>query len=63
MDQADEQELATCRRELQRLKAENAALRDSSESFGNLAERLNVALQRERGSSRDGHGPNGPEGP
>jgi hypothetical protein len=46
MDQVDE--LAMCRVELQRLEAENAALRYSSESFGDLAERLNVALTTER---------------
>ena len=46
MDHTDE--LAMCRVELQRLEAENAALRYSSESFGDLAERLNVALTTER---------------
>ena len=46
MDQIEE--LAMCRRELKRLEAENAVLRDSSESFANLAERLNVALKMER---------------
>jgi hypothetical protein len=44
-------ELAVCQRELQRLTAENAALRYSSETFGDLAERLNVALKIERRST------------
>lgn len=57
MDQAEE--LAVCRRELQRLVAENAALRYSSESFGNLAERLKTALDRERQLARAPKPPGG----
>ena len=69
MDQTEE--LATCRRELQRLRAENDELRYSSESFGNLAERLNIALRTQRrtpaGSARSDaeppHPPTGHGGP
>jgi hypothetical protein len=35
--------LAACQEEVQELKAENADLRESAESFGALAERLNRA--------------------
>ena len=37
-----------CCIELESLREENALLRSSSRSFGDLAERLNVQLQRER---------------
>lgn len=57
MDQVEE--LAVCRRELQRLLAENAALRYSSESFGNLAERLKAALETERRLTRAPQPPGG----
>ena len=55
------EELDVCRQELQRLTAENAALRYSSETFGDLAERLNVALKIERRSPSDMR-PSGPPG-
>jgi hypothetical protein len=39
--------LSACREEVQELKAENAELRESAESFGALAERLNRAKRSE----------------
>jgi hypothetical protein len=45
-----------CRKELERLQEENDRLRRSAASFGALAERINVALQRERRSGRDRRG-------
>ena len=41
-------ELIRCYEEIRRLKAENRDLRRSSESFGHLAERLNLELRAER---------------
>ena len=37
-----------CCAEVARLREENAALRRSAQTFGELAERLNMQLQRER---------------
>ena len=42
-DDLDRDPLAACQEEVQELKAENADLRESAESFGALAERLNRA--------------------
>jgi len=44
----DEEELKRCHEEIRRLKAENHDLRRASETFGYLAERLNMALRAER---------------
>ncbi len=44
----DEDELARCEAEIQRLTAENRDLRRASEAFGHLAERLNQELRAER---------------
>ena len=38
----------TCHEELARIREENAALRASARTFGDLAERLNAELKRER---------------
>jgi hypothetical protein len=43
--QALEQRLRTCEEELLRLRVENEQLRRSSQAFGELAERLSIALQ------------------
>jgi len=40
--------LQDCEETLKRLEEENQQLRESSQSFGQLAERLNVTLQGER---------------
>jgi regulator of replication initiation timing len=40
-----EQQLRSCEEELTRLRVENDQLRRSSQAFGELAERLSVALQ------------------
>jgi hypothetical protein len=37
-----------CRQELDRLREENALLRRAADTFGQLAERLDVALKEER---------------
>jgi len=42
-DEPDRDPLVACQEEVQELKAENAELRESAESFGALAERLNRA--------------------
>jgi broad specificity phosphatase PhoE len=44
----DKDELNRCHEEIRRLKAENMDLRRASETFGYLAERLNLALRAER---------------
>ncbi len=44
-----EEDLRDCRRELLRLRNENAALRYSASSFADLAERLNFIVRRHRG--------------
>jgi len=41
-------DLKRCQEEVRRLEAENHDLRDSSDSFGCLAERLNQELHSER---------------
>lgn len=41
-------ELHKCKRRLEELEVENAELRAASHAFGDLAERLNQELQRER---------------
>jgi hypothetical protein len=40
-----EQQLKSCEEELARLRVENDQLRRSSQAFGELAERLSIALQ------------------
>jgi hypothetical protein len=40
-----------CCSEVARLREDNAALRKSAETFGALAERLNIELQRERNAA------------
>jgi hypothetical protein len=40
-----EQQLRTCEEELARLRVENEQLRRSSQAFGELAERLSIALR------------------
>jgi predicted RNase H-like nuclease (RuvC/YqgF family) len=47
-DMRDDDELKRCHAEIQRLKAENQDLRRASESFGDLADRLNQELQAGR---------------
>jgi hypothetical protein len=42
------EELERCRCELYRVLIENAALKYSAQSFGDLAERLNLRLKRTR---------------
>jgi anti-sigma factor RsiW len=42
-----------CREELARLREENALLRRAADTFGQLAERLDLALQEERRSGRN----------
>ena len=42
-------EIEYCVRIIERLREENALLRSSATMFGALAERLNAALNRERG--------------
>jgi hypothetical protein len=51
-----------CCRELERLREENIALRISAETFGDLAERLNVQLQHERKAAAADRAPR-PVGP
>ena len=46
-------ELSKCKRRLAELEDENAELRASSQAFGDLAERLNQALQLERRSGTE----------
>ena len=41
-----------CSEELARLREENALLRRAADTFGQLAERLDVALKEERRSGR-----------
>ena len=41
-----------CCSEVARLREDNAALRKSAETFGALAERLNIELKRERNAAR-----------
>ena len=43
MSDETEDSLTECKETVQELKAENAELRESAESFGALAERLNLA--------------------
>ena len=43
LDESQRDPLAACQEQVQELKAENADLRESAESFGALAERLNRA--------------------
>ena len=42
-------EIEYCARIIERLREENALLRSAAMTFGDLAERLNAALRRERG--------------
>jgi hypothetical protein len=48
---ADVNEIEYCVRLIEELREENARLRFSAASFGALAERLNAALRRERGTT------------
>ncbi len=57
-----EQQLRSYEQELARLRVENEQLRRSSQAFGELAERLSVALQtatrvNRRPTAADGGGP------
>ena len=45
--------LETCEEEVRRLEEENARLRESSQTFGDLAERLRLTLEAERRVSGD----------
>jgi hypothetical protein len=47
-DASWEERLEASRLEIQRLREENARLMESSNAFGQLAERLNTELQQER---------------
>lgn len=47
-DASWEERLEASRLEIQRLREENARLIEASNAFGQLAERLNTALQQER---------------
>ena len=49
----DEDTLEACREEVRRLTDENRQLRESSQTFGDLAERLKSALDSERRTGRD----------
>lgn len=44
----EQDELARCEDELKAVKEENRLLREAATSFGDLAERLNFQLDRER---------------
>jgi hypothetical protein len=45
--------LETCEEEVRRLEEENAQLRESAQTFGDLAERLRTTLETERRVSGD----------
>lgn len=67
-DQTDEKDpddaLAECEETVEHLKEENAQLRESAETFGDLAERLNA--QRRLGKTqlpRESPRPGGPRSP
>jgi hypothetical protein len=49
----DNDELKRCEEEVDRLKVENEHLRDSANTFGHLAERLNGELRAERRAGVD----------
>jgi hypothetical protein len=49
-------EIEYCVRIIEQLREENALLRSSAIMFGELAERLNAALSRERGIGRTAPG-------
>jgi hypothetical protein len=53
MGEHEEDLLKECREEVAELQAENQALRDSAETFGRLAERLNQSALAERRASLD----------
>ena len=48
-----DEQLRKCQAELERLEVENDYLRDAAAEFGDLAERLNVALEEERRRHRE----------
>jgi hypothetical protein len=48
MDEHDADQLKACQEEVAELQAENQALRDSAETFGQLAERLNQSAIADR---------------
>jgi len=48
-----DEDLKRCEDEVDRLKAENEHLRDSANTFGHLAERLNGELRAERRRTPD----------
>jgi hypothetical protein len=52
-NERDDRSLESCREEVRRLEEENRRLRDSAKTFGDLAERLNTALERERRGGGD----------
>lgn len=56
---AEANEIEQLRRAVRQLREENALLRKAAETFGALADRLNMALQVERRSACRGGG-NGP---
>jgi predicted RNase H-like nuclease (RuvC/YqgF family) len=47
-DNTPDKALQECEEKLKQLEEENQHLRESSDAFGQLAERLNVTLQEER---------------
>jgi predicted RNase H-like nuclease (RuvC/YqgF family) len=47
-DKDPDQKLQDCEEKLKQLEEENRHLRDASDAFGQLAERLNITLQEER---------------
>jgi len=53
IDEGHQRTLRHLAERVAKLEAENALLRDSSRSFGELADRLNQQLRREPGSARE----------
>ena len=49
VNMSDHDDVQQCQAEIKRLQAENQVLRKASETFADLAERLNQRLQSERG--------------
>jgi hypothetical protein len=52
-DRDTQERLENCQEALRAVRAENLQLRQSARAFGDLAERLNTALQREREAARE----------
>lgn len=52
-DKNSPKELQECEDKVRRLEEENQHLREASDTFGQLAERLNVTLRNERRAGND----------